>query len=100
MLEELESVKCYSIEFGRKLCSDTADERCTVEKRNDLLGPEHTTDLVTSCVGVPALSTQKPETKGSETRSKFRRTATVLPESFRTWTATLSRTSAEVWSSA
>ena len=59
--EELESVKCYSIEFRGKLWSDTADERCTDEKRNDLLGPEPTTEPVTSCIGAPVLSTQKPE---------------------------------------
>ena len=45
--EELGNVKCYSIEFSGKLCSDTADERCTTEKRNDLLGPEQTTEPMT-----------------------------------------------------
>ena len=93
--EELESVKCCSIEFSEKLCSDEAEGRCTTEKRNDL-EPEPTTEPVTSCLGVPVLSTQKPETKGPTTRSKSRRAATVLPESFRTPTATLPRTSAEV----
>ena len=33
--EELYSVECYSIGFSGKLCSDTADEQCTAEKRND-----------------------------------------------------------------
>ena len=60
---------CYSIEFSGKLCFDTDDERCTAEKRNDLLGPEPTTEPVTSCLGVPVLSTQKPETKGPTTRA-------------------------------
>ena len=91
--EELESAKCYSIEFSGKLCSDTAEGRCTIEKRNVLLEPEPTTEQVISCLGVPVLSTQKPETKGPTTRSKFRRAATVLPESFRTPTANLHRTS-------
>ena len=27
--EELESAKCYSIKFSGRLCSDTAEERCT-----------------------------------------------------------------------
>ena len=81
--EELESIKCYSIEFSGRHCSDTAQERCATEKRNDLLGPEQTTELVTSCLGVPVLSTQKLETKGPTKRSKFRRAATVLPETFR-----------------
>ena len=95
--EELESAKCCgSIECSGRLCSDTAEGRCTTEKRNDLLEPEPTTEPVTSCLGVPVLSTQKPETKGPTTRSKSRRAATVLPESFRTPTATLPRTSAEV----
>ena len=68
--EELESVKCYSIEFSGKLRSDTEGERShgTAEKRNDLLGSEPTTEPVTSCLGVPVLSTQKPETKGPTTR--------------------------------
>ena len=35
--EEPESVKCYSIEFGGKLCSDTGDERCTTEMRTRLM---------------------------------------------------------------
>ena len=30
--------KVLSIEISGKVCSDTADERCTAEKRNDLLG--------------------------------------------------------------
>ena len=94
--EELESAKCYSIEFSGRLCSDIEDERCTAEKRNDLLEPEPTTEPVTSCLGVPVLSTHKPETKGPTTRSKARQAATVLPESFRTPTATLPRTSADV----
>ena len=47
-----------------EVCSDTAEERCTTEKRNDLLGPEPTTEPVTSCLCVPVPSTQKPETKG------------------------------------
>ena len=62
----------YSIEFSGKLCSDTADERCTAEKRNDLLGPEPTTEPMISCLGVPVPSTQKSEIKGPTTRSKFR----------------------------
>ena len=49
--EKLEYVKCYSTEFRGKLCSDTAEERCTAEKRNDLLGPEPTTQPVASCLG-------------------------------------------------
>ena len=61
--EELESAKCYSIEFSGRLCSDTDDERYTTEKRKDLLEPEPTTEPVTSCLSVPVLSTQKPETK-------------------------------------
>ena len=44
--ERLEGVKRYSIELGGKICSDTAEERCTAEKRNDLLGPEPTTEQV------------------------------------------------------
>ena len=61
--EELESVKCYSIEFSRRFCSDTSDERCTAEKRNLLLEPEPTTEPATSCLSVFVLSRQKPETK-------------------------------------
>ena len=89
--EELGNVKCYSIEFRGNLCSDTADEGCTAEKRNDLLGQELTTEPVTSCLGVPVPSTQKPEFKGPTTQSKFSREATVFQESFRTPTATLPR---------
>ena len=57
-------------------------------KRNDLLEPEPTTEPVTSCLGhrlgVPALSTQKPETKGPTTRCKFRpsQAATVFRKAF------------------
>ena len=96
--EELESVKCYSIEFSGKFCSNTADQRCTAEKRNDLLGREYTTEQVTSWLGlgVPVPLTQKPETKGPTTRSKFRRAATVLPESFRTPKVLTHGTSAHV----
>ena len=88
--EELESAKCCSIKFNIRLCSDKAEGRCTTEKSNDLLEPEPTTEPVTSCLGVPVLATQKPESKGPTTRR------TALPESFRTPTATLPRTSAEV----
>ena len=56
--EEPERAKSYSIEISGKLCSDIADERCTAEKRNDLLGQEPTTEPVTSCLGVTVLSTQ------------------------------------------
>ena len=94
--EELESAKCCSIEFSGRLCSDKEEERCTIKKRNDLLEPEPTAEPVTSCLGVPVLSTQKPETKGPTTRGKSRRAATALHEGFRTPTATLPRTSANV----
>ena len=77
-----------------EVCSDTAEERCTTEKRNDLLGPEPTTEPVTSCLGVLVPPTQKTEIKGPTTRSKIRRAATVFQESFRTPTAT--RSSADV----
>ena len=36
-----------------------AGGRCTTEQGNDLLGPEPATEPVTSCLGVPAPSTQK-----------------------------------------
>ena len=52
---------------------DTDDERCTAEMRNDLLGPEPTTEPVTSCLDGPVPPTQKPETRGPTTRSKSRR---------------------------
>ena len=103
--EELESIKCYSIEFSGRHCSDTAQERCATEKRNDLLGPEPTTELVTSCLGVPVLSTQKPETKSpralrSEASSVERQLSFRKPFGlvckFRTPTATLTRTSSDV----
>ena len=47
--KELERAKCCgSIEFsGGRLCSDTAEGRCTTEQRNDLLEPEPTTEPVT-----------------------------------------------------
>ena len=82
----------YSIEFSGKLCSDTADERCTAEKRNDLLGPEPTTEQVTSCLGVPVLLTQKAETKGPTMRSKLSRaslSATCWDEELRALTTGL-----------
>ena len=44
--EELESAKCYSIEFSGRLCSDTDKEQCTAKKHNDLLGQEPTTEPV------------------------------------------------------
>ena len=94
--EKLENVKCYSIEFSGKNCTDTADERCTAEKRNDPLGQEPTTDPMKSCLGVPAPSTQKPEAKGPTTRSKSHQAPTVLTESFWSPTSTLTRTSADV----
>ena len=50
--EVLEGAKCYSIEFSGRLCSDTAEGRCTTEKCNDLLEPEPTTEPVTSSLGV------------------------------------------------
>ena len=53
--EELESAKCYSIEFSGRLCSDTAEGRCSTEKCNDLLEPKQTTEPVTSGLGVPVL---------------------------------------------
>ena len=65
-------------------------------QRNDLLEQEPTTEPLTSCLVVPVLLTRKSETKGPTTRRRFRRAATVLPESFRTPTATLPRTSADV----
>ena len=49
--EELERAK-----FSGRLCSDTAQGRCTTEERNDLLEPEPTTEQVTWCLGVPVLS--------------------------------------------
>ena len=55
--EELESAKCYSIVFSKKPCSDTDDERCTAEKRNALLGPQPTTEPVTSCLCTCAIDT-------------------------------------------
>ena len=42
--EELESAKCYSIEFSGRLCSDPAEGRCTTKKRNDFFEPEPTTE--------------------------------------------------------
>ena len=93
--EELESAKCYSIEFSGNFAV-TDDERFTTEKRNDLLSMEPTTEPVTSCLCVTVPSTQKPEIKGPTTRNKIRRVATVSPESFRTPTGTLTRTSANV----
>ena len=95
--EELKSVKCrYSIEFSGELCRETADGRCTTEKSNDLLGPEPTTEPVTSCQGVPVLLTQKLKITSPTTRSKSSRAATIFLESFQTPTATLPRTSADV----
>ena len=72
-----------------KTLQQLADERCTAEKRscNDLFGPE---------LSVPVPSIQKPETKGSTTRSKLSLAAIVFPESCRTPTATLPRTGANV----
>ena len=55
--------KCYSIEFRGRLCSDS---------RRTMYQQELTTEPVTSCLGVPLLLTQKPETKGPTTRSKLR----------------------------
>ena len=49
---ELGNVKCYSIEFSGKLCSDPADERWTAEKRSDHFGQEPTMEPVTLCLGV------------------------------------------------
>ena len=67
-----------------------------VEIRPGRCGTEPTREPVTSCLGVPAPSTQKPEAKGPATRRKFRRGETVSPESFRTPTGTLTRRSADV----
>ena len=48
--EELDNIACFSIEFSGKLCSDTADERCTAEKRNDLLADDNgASDVVPRC---------------------------------------------------
>jgi len=90
--EELDCDTCRSIELGRIFGifrDNTEVVRCTSGKRHDLPGPEPTTEPVTSYLGVPVPSTQKPETKGPTTRSKSRLAATVFQEIFQPPTATL-----------
>ena len=88
--EELESVKCCSIEFSGRLCSDTAGERCTAEKRNDLLGPEPTTEPVTSCLGAPLCYRHRSR------RPRALREASPVERQLSYRKATLPRTSADV----
>ena len=70
-------------------CDNITGERRTTEKRHDLLGPEPTTEPVTSCLGVPVPSKQKLKIKGPTTRAKSRLAATIFLDCFRTPTATL-----------
>ena len=97
--EELDCV-IRSIEPSGIFCRNTAVQRCTSGKRNDLPEPEPTTEPVTSYLGVPVPSTQKPEIKDPTTRNKLRLAAIIFPESFRPTTATLaqSRLACRYWS--
>ena len=77
----METVICRSIEFSGAY-NDSTGSRCTPEKHNDLLGPEPTTEPLTSCLCVPVPSTQKVEVKGPSTRAKSRLAATIFPKHF------------------
>ena len=64
--------------------TDSTGERCTAEKRNDLLGREPTTEQVTLFLGVSVPAT----------RAESRLAETIFLESLRTPTVALPRTSA------
>ena len=92
--EELDYALRRSIELSSNLCSNTKAQLCLSGQRNELPGPEPTTELVTTDLGIPVSSTQKQAINGPTTRSKSRLCGNCLPEIFRTPTATLLRPSA------
>jgi hypothetical protein len=96
--EERDSALCRLIEISSNICSNTKEQRCLPGQRNELPGPEPTTEPVTTDLGVPVSSTQKQETNGPTTRSKSRLSGNCLLETFRAPTATLPRPSAK-WAS-